>query len=69
MTLISLKCFENCLLILAEYNICFFLFRSHTATVSASTLKSKEGFLQVPLCWDGDSDSDSAPHKEFYSQL
>lgn len=68
MTLISLKCFENPLLVLGEYNICFLLLRSYTATLSANTLMNKEGFLPVSfgLGWGF---SDSAPHKEFYSQL
>lgn len=57
-----LKCFENPLLILAEYNICFLLFRSHTATMN------KEGFLQVSF-GQGWGFSDTALHKEFYSQL
>lgn len=42
---------------LAEYDICFPLLRSRTATVSASTLMNKEGFLQVSfgLGWAGAS--------------
>lgn len=57
-----LKCFENPLLILAECNICFLLFRSHTATMN------KKGFLQVSF-GQGWGFSDTALHKEFFSQL
>lgn len=52
MTLISFKCFEKPFLILAEYNICFLLFRSKLLLCLQVHSWTRKSSCKCPLGWD-----------------